>query len=82
MYAIGLEPIAEQQVEALPPEARPFYEELLTMLELSPWGGEPFRRDHPEGNMRQQTFGGGRGLATYFVLEERRLVHIVRITWL
>lgn len=31
--------------------------------------------------MLTQPFGDGLGMATYFVLEERRLVYIVRIAW-
>jgi hypothetical protein len=82
LYTIGLEPIVEQQVDELPAEALPHYLELRAFLELTPWSGAPFRRSNPEGNMREKLFGGGRGLAVYVVLEERRMVYIVRITWL
>jgi hypothetical protein len=63
MYTVDLDPVAEQQRIALPPEAMSCYAELLTMLEVAPWGGEPFRQDKPEGNMRKQVFGAGRGIA-------------------
>lgn len=81
MYTITLDPVAEHQRDKLPVEARPHYEELLRMLELAPWGGDPYDSEKPDRNMRQQPFGGA-GMATYFVMEERRLVYIVRITWL
>ncbi|GIH70384.1 hypothetical protein [Sphaerimonospora thailandensis] len=51
------------------------------MLEIAPWAGDPFKEDRPEGNTRKQVFGG-RGIAAYVILEEQRLVYVVRIIWL
>lgn len=81
MYAVELDPPAEQQRDTLPPAGAAAYMELRALLEVSPWSGEPFREDKPDGNMLTQHFGDGHGMATYFVLEERRLVYVVSITW-
>ncbi|WP_327046479.1 hypothetical protein OG320_00770 [Microbispora sp. NBC_01189] len=81
MYEVQHDPLAEHQRDALPAEAQPRYMELLAMLELAPWAGDPFKEDKPEGNMRKKVFGGC-GIATYLVIEEQRLVYVVRIIWL
>lgn len=81
MYTVELDPVAEQQRDALPAEALTAFMELHALLELSPWAGKPFREKIPAGNMLTHEFGGP-GVATYFVLEERRLVYVIRITWL
>lgn len=80
MYTVELDPTAERDRDALPPEAGAAWMELQAMLELAPWGGDPFREDRPEGNMLTHPFGS-HGMATYFVLEERRLVYVVSIAW-
>ncbi|MEV4101022.1 hypothetical protein AB0J42_12230 [Nonomuraea sp. NPDC049649] len=81
MYEVALDPQAERERDGLQPEACAAFMELLAMLEVAPWGGKSFREDRPKGNMLTQPFGDGLGMATYFVLEERRLVYIVRIAW-
>ena len=81
MYQLGLEPIAEEQIKALPQEALQPLAELFTLLETAPWSGQPFNRANPRGNMLTHVFGEG-GLATYIVLEEQREVYVLRIEWL
>ncbi|WP_160330368.1 hypothetical protein [Sphaerimonospora mesophila] len=48
---------------------------------MEPWNGEPLNPDSPKANILTQAFGGF-GLAVYLVLDEHRLVHILRIEWL
>lgn len=81
MYELGLEPIAEEQIKALPQEALQPLAELFTLLETAPWSGQPFNLAKPRGNMLTHVFGEG-GLATYIVLEEQREVYVLRIEWL
>ncbi|MEU4225283.1 hypothetical protein AB0F17_13370 [Nonomuraea sp. NPDC026600] len=46
MYAVELDPVAEQQRDALPAAALATFMELLAMLEVAPWSGEPLRREN------------------------------------
>jgi hypothetical protein len=49
---------------------------------LTPWDGEPYRDDKPNGNMRKIVFGpSGEGIAVYLVLEDQRRVLVVSVTW-
>ncbi|GAB1823528.1 hypothetical protein [Herbidospora sp. RD11066] len=80
MYAITFDPVAEQQRDALPTPAVASYMEACAVLEVAPWSGEP-PANNPVGNMLTKTFGTS-GLLTYLVLEERRLVYVIRIHWL
>jgi hypothetical protein len=80
MYELSLDPIAEDQINAVPQEALRPLAELFTLLEIAPWIGEPFNPANPLGNMLTHAFGEI-GLATYLVLEERREVYLLRIEW-
>ncbi len=80
MYRLSLDPIAEDQINAVPQEALRPLAELFTLLETAPWSGEPFNLANPRGNMLTHAFGEF-GLATYLVLEERREVYLLRIEW-
>jgi hypothetical protein len=80
VYRLGLDPIAEDQITAVPQEALRPLAELFTVLETAPWSGEPFNSAYPRGNMLTHAFGG-LGLATYLVLEEQREVYLLRIEW-
>lgn len=48
MYSVETEEVAVQQVAALPAEALPFYAELMTVLEITPWSGEAYNRQRPD----------------------------------
>ncbi|MEU8273968.1 hypothetical protein ACGFIJ_02005 [Microbispora bryophytorum] len=80
MYKLVVDPIAEEQIAALPDEALRPLAELFTLLETAPWSGEPYNRAKPRSNMLTHPFGE-RGLATYVVLEEQRESYLVRIEW-
>lgn len=79
MYEVELDPVAEQQRDALPTEAGVAFMELRAMLEVSPWSGDR-SSTNPAGNMLTHAFGGD-GLAWYVVMEERRFVYVTRIIW-
>jgi hypothetical protein len=82
MYAIlPPDPIAEQQIAALPYDAAQYLAQALDLLEMAPWAGRPHNPDKPDGNMRDLTFGGS-GLLTYLIVEHAREVCILRVTWL
>jgi hypothetical protein len=80
VYRLNLDPVAEEQINAVPEGALRPLAELFTLLETAPWSGQPFNPANPRGNMLTHTFGE-RGLATYLVLEERREVHVLRVEW-
>lgn len=63
MYELVLDPIAEEQIAALPDEALRPLAELFTLLETAPWSGEPYNSANPKANMLTHAFGE-RGLAT------------------
>jgi hypothetical protein len=80
VYQLGLDPVAEDQIKAIPQEALGPLAELFTLLETAPWSGDPFNRANPRSNMLTHVFGE-LGLATYLVLEEQREVYLLRIEW-
>jgi mRNA-degrading endonuclease RelE of RelBE toxin-antitoxin system len=80
VYALDFDPPAAKQRDTLPAEALAAFMEARALLEIAPWSGmRP--SSNPSGNMLSLSFGEY-GIVTYFVLEERLLVYIVRITWL
>jgi plasmid stabilization system protein ParE len=82
VYAVESEHHALEQVAALPAEALPYYAELMTVLETAPWGGEPYDRQRPDGNMRTYVFGKhDQGMVIYLVLEDQRRVVVLRVLW-
>jgi len=82
VYSYEILPEARDQVDGLPAEALPFYAELITFLELTPWDGPAYREDKPEGSLRKMLFGrGAEGIAVYLILEEQRRVIVVSVTW-
>jgi hypothetical protein len=81
VYTVETDGQAQQQVDALPAEALTAYAELRVMLETSPWSGAPYRRENPTGGLRMQTFGAGRGLVVYLILDDQRRVDILQVHW-
>jgi hypothetical protein len=79
VYAVEFDPPAEKQRDELPVGALAAFMELRAALEVAPWSGKRLA-NNPTGNMLSMPFGET-GLITYLVMEERRLVYIVRITW-
>ncbi|MDF5758777.1 hypothetical protein [Spongiactinospora sp. TRM90649] len=75
------DPIAQEQIAALPDDAARYLAEAFKVLKLAPGNGDLFRPDNPEGNMRTLKFGG-RGMITYIVMEPQREVYIIRVHWI
>jgi hypothetical protein len=80
VFKLILDPVAEEQIAALPDHALRPLAELFALLETAPWSGDPYNSANPRGNMLTHTFGE-RGLATYVVLDRQREVYLVRIEW-
>jgi hypothetical protein len=83
VYRLVHTPEALDQPEALPPEALAPYAELLAMLELTPWSGEPQNKANPDGAVRRWAFGlGGTGQVVYLVVDHPSEVHVLMIQWI
>ena len=82
MYSVETEAEAVSEIAALPTEALPAYAELITLLEVAPWSGDPYNLQRPDTNMRAHTFGvGAHDPAIYLVLEADRRVVFLRVLW-
>jgi hypothetical protein len=83
VYSVETEAAALGEVAALPAGALPAYAELMSLLELAPWSGNPYNLERPDANMRTHTFAEeGRGLAIYLILEAERRVVVLRVLWI
>jgi hypothetical protein len=85
VYVVDTDAEVDEQVDALPAEALPYYAELMAMLAVSPWSGEIYNKNRPDStaNMRTHDFGAhGEGFVTYLILEKERRVSVLRVVWL
>lgn len=83
MYELVVHAEALEQIAALPYDALNSYAELLGVIELVPWNGDPINAANPDGAVRVLAFGAnGQGLVTYLVLEEQQRVDVLRVLWL
>lgn len=74
---------AQEQVAALPDEVLEGYAEVLGVLELAPWSGEPQHKANPDAAVRRWVFGpGGAGQVIYLILEDQCEVHVILVFWL
>jgi hypothetical protein len=46
-----------EQIAAFPDKTRPYLDDLITFLELTPWNGRSASDKDPDANMRTQEFG-------------------------
>ena len=84
MYQVVTDDEVNAQVRALPDELLAYYAQVLDLLELTPWSGEPYNEAKPDGVMRTVRFGppGRTGEVIFLVLEAERRVEIVRVHWI
>ncbi|MGH3631121.1 MAG: hypothetical protein ACRDRL_27215 [Sciscionella sp.] len=72
-----------EQVASLPAEVLDSYADVLEVLALTPWNGQPQHEDNAEGAVRRWAFGDrGAGQVVYLILEERQEVHLLMLQWL
>lgn len=82
MYRVRTYEEAVEQIAGLPNKALDHYAQVIDVLELAPWSGDPYNMSNPDGAMRQLIFGpGGKGMVTYLVLEDQRRVDVLRVLW-
>ncbi len=78
MYRIVPNPATIAQVAALPDDALDAYAEVLEVLRLTPWNGQPQHEGNPDGAVRRWTFGAGlAGQVVHLITDERREVHLL-----
>lgn len=82
VYEVVTDDEVAGQVGALPDELLPYYLQVLDLLELTPWNGEPYNDAKPDGAMRKLLFDpGGRAEVIYLVLDHDRRVELLRLHW-
>lgn len=82
MYTVGKSKQVDEQIDALPAEALAAFHEVTVFLQVAPWNGRSFVAERPDAPMRTRTFGdGGYGMVTYLIVEYRRQVEIIHVTW-
>ncbi|WP_300010607.1 hypothetical protein [Pseudonocardia sp.] len=71
------------QVAALPVEALAAYAQVLDVLEVAPWNGEPQHLANSDGAVRRWLFGPDEaGQVLYLIVEEPPEVHVLLVQWL
>ena len=48
-YQVQVDVLAREPIRALPAEALKDLAEAVTVLQISPWSGDPLRQDNPDG---------------------------------
>ena len=79
-YRIILDPVAEADIAALPPDARSALDDVVTVLSEVPWNGWPSNKNNPDGEVRMFIFAGT-GMITYLIVEHAREVHVLEVYW-
>lgn len=82
MYEYSLPPEIRAAIAELPTSALLPLAEVLTVLQIAPWSGEPQHKDNPSGAVRRLLFGpGGAGQLVYVILESTRQVEVLTLLW-
>ena len=83
MYRIVTHEEVVEQTSVLPTICSATTCQVLDVLELAPWSGEPYNAAAPDGVMRKLLFGPeGAGEAIYLILEHDRRVELLRVHWI
>jgi hypothetical protein len=81
LYRIIPDAVVLEQMAAMPDKFLAGYAQLLDVLELEPWNGEPHGKN-PDGAVRRWSFGPALdAFAVYLILDDQREVHILNIQW-
>ena len=71
-----------EQVVALPAEVLASYAEVLEVLQLTPWNGQPQHAANLDAPSRRWAFGPGQaGHIVYLILEEQQEAHLLLVQW-
>jgi len=80
-YRLDIDPIAAEQIRALPVKALAALSEAFEVLRLVPERGQPINSANPTGGVYQLVYGDGRGLITYLLLADQERVDVLLVTW-
>jgi len=80
VYQVQVDVEARAQIRALPHDALKDLAEAMTLLQISPWSGDPLRRERPEGPVRTLAFGAA-GMITYLILEDQQIADVLSVFW-
>ena len=80
-YRLDIDPIAAEQIRALPAKALASLSEAFEVLQLVPERGQPINPANPTGGVYQLVYGDGRGLITYLLLTHQERVDVLLVTW-
>jgi hypothetical protein len=82
VYRIIPDTAVSEQVAALPAEALASCAEVLEVLQLTPWNGQPQHPANPDAPVRRWAFGPGQaGHLVYLIVEEQQEVHLLLVQW-
>jgi hypothetical protein len=81
VYKITTDERSSAQIAALRADDLVSYAEIMAVLELVPWQGEPTNAENPDGPVRALCFGNG-SMVTYLILEDQLRVDVVDISWI
>lgn len=79
-YRLDVDPLAQDQIRALPSEIVGLLAEAMSVLSLVPWNGSPVSDQNPGGSVRSLPFGDA-GMITYLILEDQRRVDVLQVLW-
>jgi hypothetical protein len=79
-YRLDLEEV-RLTIATLPVEALLPLQATWSFLELTPWAGSPWQAFNPDAAVRFVAFGEGRGTIIYLILEDQRIVDVLKILW-
>jgi hypothetical protein len=83
VYRIVPDEAVIEQLAALPAEALAAFANVIDVLELTPWNGEPQHEDNPDGAVRRWHFGPNRGgQLIYLIDEHEQVVHLLLVQWI
>jgi hypothetical protein len=83
VYVVEVVPETADQITALPSAALPGLLELVDLLMVAPWSGQPYHQSKPDSAMRAHTFGpGDYGMLVALIDDRGRRVIILRVVWL
>lgn len=81
-YLIVPDTDTTEQIAALPTEVLREFAEILSVLELTSWAGQPQNADNPERAVRRWTFGPAHaGQLVYLIDDRAREVHLLMVQW-
>lgn len=82
MYRIVPDAAVSDQVAALPDLVLADYAQVLDLLQVVPWKGQPQHVANPDAPVRRWVFGPTQaGQVVYLILEEQREVHLLLVQY-